>query len=129
MFAIRLDAPPTTRHIPLVDSIPPDSPRTVVRRKLHWWMFWLVLLSTPAAVISLPVFLKHFPEIDVMKDYGLFEAGSSLLAGSFAAAFLLARIHSTTNTQVVARTVGFGLLFTVLLGAISLAGCMSGYRS
>jgi hypothetical protein len=44
----------------------------LARRKLQWWMFWLVFLSTPVAVILLPVLLKHFPEIDMMKDEGLF---------------------------------------------------------
>ena len=101
----------------------------LARRKLLWWMFWLVFLSTPVAVISLPGLLEHFPEIDLVKDEGLFEAGSSLLAGSFAAAFIFARIRSTTTAQLIGRTLGFGLLFTVLLGAISFAGCMSGYRS
>ncbi len=101
----------------------------LARRKLHWWMFWFVFLSTPVAIISLPVILKHFPEIDLMKDYGLFEAASSLVAGSFASAFIFARLRSTTTAQLILRTLGFGLLFTVLLGGISFAGCMAGYRS
>ena len=99
------------------------------RQKLHWWMFWLVFLSTPVAVISLPVILERLPQLNVMNDYGLFAAGSSLLAGSFVAAFILARLHSTTITQLIGRTLGFGVLFTMLLGAISFAGCMAGYRS
>jgi hypothetical protein len=126
---IPLDASPARRHISSVNSTPPEPPRMLARRKLHWWMFWLVFLSTPVAVISLPILFKHFPQIDVMNDYGLFEASSSLLAGSFAAAFIFARLRSTTTTQLIVRTLGFGLLFTVLLGAISFAGCMTGYRS
>ncbi len=101
----------------------------LARRKLHWWMFWLIFLSTPVAVISLPVILDHFPQLNVMNDYGLFAAGSSLLAGSFAAAFIFARLRSTTTVQLVVRTLGFGVLFTMLLGAISFAGCMAGFRS
>jgi hypothetical protein len=101
----------------------------LARRKLQWWLFWLVFLFTPVAVISLPVMLEHFPQIDVMNDYGLFAAGSSLLAGSFSAAFILARLRSTTTAQLIGHTLGFGLLFTVLLGFISFAGCMAGYRS
>ena len=126
---ISLDAPPARRHISPVNSTPPETPRMLARRKLHWSMFWLVFLSTPAAVISLPVILKHFPQLNVMNDYGLFSAASSLLAGSFAAAFILARLRSTTTAQLIVRTLGFGLLFTVLLGAISFAGCMAGFRS
>ena len=105
----------------------PEPPRTP-RRKPLWYLFWFVFLLTPAAVILLPVILDHFPQLNVMGDYGLFAAGSSLLAGSFASAFLLARIYSTTTTQIVLRTIGFGVGFTVLLGAISFAGCMAGFR-
>ena len=92
-------------------------------------MFWLVFLFTPVAVISLPLILERIPQLKVMNDYGLFAAGSSLLAGSFAAAFIFARLRSTTTTQLIFRTLGFGVLFTLLLGAISFAGCMAGYRS
>jgi hypothetical protein len=99
------------------------------RQKLQWWIFWFVFLLTPVAVISLPVFLERFPQIDLIKDDGLFEAVSSLWAGSFASAFVFARLRSTTRAQLIGRTVGFGLLFTMLLGAISFAGCMAGFRS
>lgn len=103
----------------------------LARRKLHWWMFWLVFLFTPVAVISLPKIIEHFPQLNVniLNDYGLFSAASSLLAGSFASAFIFARLRSTTTAQLIGRTLGFGLLFTMLLGAISFAGCMAGYRS
>ncbi|HEY0550148.1 MAG TPA: hypothetical protein VGF13_11155 [Verrucomicrobiae bacterium] len=92
-------------------------------------MFWLVFISTPAAVILLPKILEHFPQLNVMNDYGLFAAASSLLAGSFAAAFILARLHSTTTAQLIIRTLVSGLMFTVLLGIISFVGCMAGLRS
>ena len=92
-------------------------------------MFWLVFLLTPTAVITLPKILEHFPQLNVMNDYGLFAPASSLLAGSFASALIFAKLRSTTTAQLVGRTLGFGLLFTLLLGAISFAGCMAGYRS
>lgn len=111
-----------------MNSTPPEPPPTD-RRGLLWFAFWFLFVSTPVVVIGLPVLYKHFPQFDVFKDYGLIEAGGALLGGGFTAAFLLARLRSKSTAQIVWRTVGFGLLFTVLFGVISFAGCMWGYRS
>jgi hypothetical protein len=70
------------------------------RRKLLWWAFWFVFLTTPATIISLPILLDKFPYLNVLNDYGLTEAGASLLGGSILAALLLARLYNETTAQL-----------------------------
>ena len=82
-------------------------------------------MSTPAALISMPVLFDHFPRLFLRyDDYGMIECGSTLFGGSILAAFLLARIQSKTTAELVKRTLAFSLAFVLLFAFISYAGCM-----
>lgn len=111
-----------------MNSTTPEPAGQPDRRKLQWWAFWFVFFVTPIAVSATPWLLKTFPQINVLNDYGLFAAGTSLLAGASSAGFILARLISRTKAELVLRTMGLGFVFTLLLGCLSVAGCSLFYR-
>jgi len=88
-----------------------------------WAALWFVCLTTPAAIISFPVLTEHFPQLNVFDDSGLIETGSTLLAGSFLAAFILAKLRSETRAEFIWRTVGWSLVFAIFFAGVSGAGC------
>ena len=54
----------------------------------------------------------------------LFLLGGGLATGILCAGYILARLYSNTTTQLVVKTIAFGLLITLFYGLIAFAGCM-----
>lgn len=111
--------PPTAHNRDV--NMPPEA---AARRKLLGVAFWLVFISTPAALISMPALFEHFPRLNLLEDYSLIVAAVSLLAGSLTAAFLLAMFLEKSHWQLVRYTIGFSLLFAFVFGFITLGGWM-----
>lgn len=72
----------------------------------------------------MPTLFEHFPQLNLLDDYSMVEAGSTLFAGSIIAAFLLARLHSKTTAQLIRRTLGLSFLFVIVFAIVSYTGCM-----
>jgi hypothetical protein len=106
----------------------PESDGSASRRKMLWAVFWFVCLTTPAALISYPLLQEHIPQLDLFDDYGLIETGSTLLAGSFLAALIFAKLRSETRAEFIWRTVGWSLVFAIFFAGVSFAGCAAIHR-
>jgi hypothetical protein len=122
-FQLRHGLPHYTAHTDAVDATPPEPPRMLDRRKLLWWAFWFVFLSTPVFGMFLPTAMSRLPFLTLLPVPRFILLLASLVGGAFAAGFLLSRLTSQTTGQFVRRGIGFGLALTTVYAIIGFAGC------
>jgi hypothetical protein len=110
-----------------MDSMPPETPRPPdAHRRMLWWTFWLLFLSTPVLVIAGPMLAQKFSIAGfrgLTGLYGAVEVMCAFLGGAFGAGFVLAKLHSVTTAQFIRRGIGFGLAIVVTYIVIAGVGC------
>jgi hypothetical protein len=102
-------------------STPPD------RRKLLWWAFWLVFLTTPVCVLFAPALASkiHFVRgSGVMGLNAILACLGSLIGGAGAAGFILARLTSKTNSDFISRGIAYSMGIAALYLILAFAGCL-----
>jgi hypothetical protein len=105
-----IDSVSTRAHTDPVDSTTPE-PRRLGRRKLLWWTFWFVFLTTPVlACFSASLLDNHIP-----RDWTLTSTLSSILAGAGTSGFILSRL--ITKDGNIIDFIGLGVAFGTLLTA------------
>ena len=106
-----------------MNSTPPEPPRLLDRRKLLWWAFWFVLLSTPVCALFLPGLARRIATLRMGWGPQLLMCAAGCVAGAFAAGFLLAKLVTKTDGEFIARGISYGLALVAFYAIIGLAGC------
>jgi hypothetical protein len=105
-------------------AMPPEPPRMLDHRKLLWWAFWFVFLTTPVCAVFLPSALRHFPLQRFLPLPVFLCCLAGVVAGAFAAGFILAKLTTKTNAEFISRGIGYGLGLVTVYAIIAFAGCL-----
>ncbi len=115
--------------------MPPETPRPPdAHRKLLWWTFWLLFLSTPVLAIAGPALIPKFLGVrmgPMIGRFGLIGLVGGILGGGFGAGFVLAKLYSANTAEMIRRGIAFGMAILATYGVIAGVGCaflLSAYR-
>jgi hypothetical protein len=94
------------------------------RRKLLWWAFWFVFLSTPVCAVFFPSALPRIPMPRIVPTMPFLLCIASMVTGAFAAGLILAKLTSKMDGEFVRRGITYGSAISAFYAVIAFAGCL-----
>jgi hypothetical protein len=109
-------------HNGAVIDVPPEPPQKASLRRLLWWVFWLVALTTPVVAVVIPMALRRTPLNRVFPMEWMMVG--SLVAGICTAGFIFAWLTTKTVGAMILRGILCAVAIFSLYLFIGYAGCV-----
>ena len=106
--------------------MPPELPQKTGLRRLLWWVFWFVFLTTPVIAVFMPMAVRR---TGVNRFFPMeWMVIGSIVTGICGAAFIFAWLTGKTVGSMILRGICCAIGIFALYLFIAYAGCVALFR-
>jgi len=105
-----------------VNDVPPELPQKAGLRRLLWWVFWFVFLTTPVIAVFMPMAMRRTPLNRFFPSEWM--VIGSIVTGISGAAFIFAWLTGKTVGSMILRGILCAIVIFALYLFIAYAGCV-----